>query len=1289
MTDLKHQIEASLAGFKGKDLKPAALAFLNTLGYRSEKVLDLENAPAAFLAQFDHRDRPLRKDKALFGQWKSVEFLFQLTDDEIRSAGGQNELAFDSSAKVDYRAIHSYLILALDLNPGHYTRAGLAAITREINRLFDMPTLILFRYDDLLTFSVIDRRLHKRDQARDVLEKITLIKDIRCVNPHRAHVEILSDLALPVLYDRRPFSDFVGLHDAWREALNDRFYRRIREWFFLATQHVKFPHGGIADENIRNRTGLIRLLTRLVFCWFAKEKDLVPEALFKSETADRVLKKFDPASLKDGSYYKAILQNLFFPTLGVPRHEREFREGHRSPRGRNDDYMNHAVFRHKALFRDPKEFGCLFDNIPFLNGGLFECLDYRDERQEKSAEIRVDGFSDIPSKQPLVPNALFFGQEMDADLSEAYGSHKKAHVKVDGLFHILNAYKFTVAENTPVEQEIALDPELLGRIFEELLAEYSFDTEAAARKATGSFYTPRTVVNYMVDASLTAYLAGKLAGAHPRFSLADAEQIVADLIEWSETKPDLTEAERQTLADAIYDITVIDPACGSGAFPMGILQKLVHVLNKLDFGHERWKERILADIPVEVRDENRKMLETGSVDFNWKLGLILHCIYGIDIQPIAVQIAKLRCFIALLVDFVVDRNAGNFGVPPLPNLDFKFVAANSLIRPPGAFQSDGLALEDPFFTAFSKAAEDYFFIRDPEKKKKLREGIETLVDAKIAERERQVKNNRDQLVGAEKTKKHQMDDRMKRGHEAGKKKLADDITRAEREMSIWESYRNIFAYRNQPVLFFDTPYFFPEIKTGFDIVIGNPPYLHAGMFKDQKPDLKNRFGDFFDGTADIYTYFYKFGYDIMKSGGVLAFISSNKFMRSGYGSNLRTLLSKQAELLSVVDFGELPVFGAATDPAIIVIRKTLQKHDGGTFRAVVIKDPFEIANVAGVMAQRGTMFNTSSLPSKEWSFVAADVRGILNKISSVGKPLGEYCNNKFYYGIKTGLNEAFVVDRAARDRLIAEHSALIEKAGANVRALFKPWLDGNEMLRWRAEFSEQYLIALPSSGNLQWTWSIAGSDKEAETIFQETFPSIYRHLRQWKSALKKRADQGKFWWELRACSYWPEFDEEKIIFNETSKKLHAFVDDRKYYINKTGFMIVSQHNRFLLGLLNSSLLDFLYRHTFPSWGDSLKGGRVQFRKDRMIDIPIPAASTKDRSEIEGLVERVLSLVREKTESAAAQIRDLEQEIDARVHRLYGLTPEEIEIVDPASAVVPKAMADGARAAAQGNERDTA
>ena len=303
------------------------------------------------------------------------------------------------------------------------------------------------------------------------------------------------------------FSTLEKIKEAFSvDPVTKQFYNEIQNWYFWAMDKIKFPDDykystdPVKDTEIRNATSLIRLITRIIFIWFLKEKDLVPLDLFSKEKLTKIVKNF----LKDknsSNFYNAILQNLFFATLNQKMDERKFAENKGFP-ANSKEYGVKNLYRYEDKFLINKDEALkLFKDIPFLNGGLFDCLDKEDETGKV---VYVDGFSRNPAKEAFISDYLFFQQQEEkVDLSK-YGLGSQKPVK--GLIEILNSYNFTIDENTPVDQEIALDPELLGKVFENLLASYNPETSTTARKATGSYYTPREIVDFMVEESLFEFL---------------------------------------------------------------------------------------------------------------------------------------------------------------------------------------------------------------------------------------------------------------------------------------------------------------------------------------------------------------------------------------------------------------------------------------------------------------------------------------------------------------------------------------------------------------------------------------------------------------------------------------------------------------------------------------------------------------------------------------------------------------------------------------------------------------
>ncbi|NMB50617.1 MAG: N-6 DNA methylase [Bacteroidales bacterium] len=521
------------------------------------------------------------------------------------------------------------------------------------------------------------------------------------------------------------FSSLDSIIEAFSvEKVTREFYNEIANWYFWALEKVKFPDDAEQQPNGRN-IALIRFITRIIFVWFMKEKKLINPKLFDYEQIKNILKNTDD---EESTYYKAILQNLFFATLNTPIPERKFRkEG--EFQGKNGDYMNHGYFRYHNLFCHPEEdIDILFNEIPFLNGGLFECLDKRkdDPSNDTGKEIRMDGFSDKEKNQPIFPNELFFSKEKNVDLTKYYGNAKYKKTPVQGLIPILNTYNFTVDENTPIDEEVALDPELLGKVFENLLASYNPETATTARKATGSYYTPREIVDYMVTESLKHYFKTNIENT---FLTENLDEKLNSLFSYGEEDNPFDERETDYLIGIVNQMKIIDPAVGSGAFPIGVLNKLVFLLSKLDPHNKKWKQHQIRALDYitdptlknELCEKIENSFKRNELDYGRKLYLIQNCIYGVDIQPIAIHIAKLRFFISLLVDEKVNSNIeDNFGIEPLPNLETKLVAANSLIglhKPQQLFFKDDKIIQTE--KELSQLRKQHFTANNEKKKKEI------------------------------------------------------------------------------------------------------------------------------------------------------------------------------------------------------------------------------------------------------------------------------------------------------------------------------------------------------------------------------------------------------------------------------------------------------------------------------------------------------------------------------------------------------------------------------------------
>ncbi len=701
------------------------------------------------------------------------------------------------------------------------------------------------------------------------------------------------------------------------------------------------------------------------------------------------------------------------------------------------------------------------------------------------------------------------------------------------------------------------------------------------------------------------------------------------LLSWEETVHDFTAAEVEALIDAIDRLKVLDPACGSGAFPMGMLQKLVHVLKKLDPKNEGWRQR-QADAASRIesgpaRDEALKAIERAFArdndDYGRKLYLIENCLYGVDIQPIAVQIAKLRFFIALVVDQSIDPKAANYGILPLPNLETKVVAANTLLGLHRGQLLLGATEVKRLETELQRVRHDYFTARSYKRKKDLRK-----------------------------------EDR----------RLCDELSQAlassgectpydARRLAGWNPYDT-----NTAAAFFDPGWMFglaSENYDGvFDIVIGNPPYVRQEELKNQsvigsdgkpkplKDSLKGQY-ECFTGTADLYVYFFERSIQLLHTGGVLSFITSNKYFRAAYGERLRTYLAHVTRPHAILDFGDAPVFTAIAYPAIVVTQKTrklelgqLPKRvdaDDGQSRVMTWTPGPEISEFPELFERRAFALACRDLKPDGWRMESPANLRLLERLRKAGTPLGEYVKGRFYYGIKTGLNEAFVVDRATRDRLIAEHKSSAE--------VLKPFLRGRDVKRWRCEPQDLWLI-----------FTRRGIDIAK-------YPAIHDHLKKFKKQLMPGAPGGRKpgsyeWYEVQDnIAYWQEFEQPKIVYPDIAPDCRFLIDEGCLYPDCTLFVIPRPAIHFL-AILNSTVVQWF----FPQICPRIRGGYLRYKSIYVEAIPIPPATPAQQKELESLVTRILAA---KKADPAADVTALEREIDTRVYKLYGLTQDEIRIVE--------------------------
>ena len=1010
------------------------------------------------------------------------------------------------------------------------------------------------------------------------------------------------------------FSSLEKIKEAFSvEPVTKQFYEEIQTWYFWTMDRVKFPEDykysddPDRDKEIRNATNLIRLITRLIFIWFIKEKGLIPEILFDREELKGIVKDF--AKSGGFNYYNAILQNLFFATLNSKMEERGWAKDKGYPKNKSTHGVKNLYRYEDKFLINEKEILNLFKEIPFLNGGLFDCLDKEDE---SGRVIYIDGFSRNSNKQAIIPDLLFFQQdEIRVDLSEyGLGSNKP----VRGLIEILKSYNFTIDENTPIDQEIALDPELLGKVFENLLASYNPETATTARKATGSYYTPREIVDYMVDEGLREYLMTQL----PEIG----EEEIEILLSYAEEAPEFTDERKQKIISAIDKIKIFDPACGSGAFPMGILHKLVHILRKIDPDNKYWYElqyqkALKASEEVfkeKDRTEREEMLKEineafdesiNYPDYARKLYLIENCIYGADIQPIAIQISKLRFFISLVLDQKIDRLKRNLGIRALPNLETRFVAANALIgleKPKQlSFRNSDVENREQ---ALKKLRHKYFMAKT------------RTVKLQLQEKDRKIRKEIAQLL-------------IKDGWG---EKTANKVA----SFDIFD--------QNASADWLDPEWMF-GVTDGFDIVIGNPPYVRQEKIKPIKLHLEKQNYNVYTSTADLYVYFYEKGHQLLKDTGILSFISSNKWMRAKYGENLREFLKNNTAVLKIIDFSGYRVFEQTVDTNIILFSKG-KPANWHSINFVEIKS--DVKNVIEYINWNLQTIPQEKLSDNAWTLADEKVLVLKEKIERIGKPLKDW-DVRIYYGIKTGYNEAFIIDTETRNRILA--NCKDEEERKRTEEIIKPVLRGRDIEKYYYKWAGLYLIKIESG----WTNKNRGKKKPVE-FFKEALPSLYHYLISFtdkevqgrRKGLLNRDDQGDYWWELRPCDYYQEFEKEKIVWAETADKIKMSIVPAGIYLSKTCFMLVGENLKFITGISNSKLIDWYVRQSIHKLGEKGIYASGYF----MEQLPIPPLTPQKQPIANQIITLVDQILLAKQQNLATDTSHLERQIDQLVYKLY-------------------------------------
>ena len=713
------------------------------------------------------------------------------------------------------------------------------------------------------------------------------------------------------LIKQGPVSNFEELQKRFSlEVVNKEFYKQISEQFTQLVggtlgsgkkQKTYEPLIKLPSQSPQSQVNMefgVRLIGRIIFCWFLREK----KSAKGLSLMPKELLSLEAVS-KHSNYYHSILEPIFFEVLN---------KEHRS---RREEYSGEP-----------------YSLVPYLNGGLFS--PHSDDYYK-----RPNGEQSIFHNTLVVPDAW-----------------------LKGLFEILETYNFTIDENTSFDEELSIDPEMLGRIFENLLAEINPETGESARKSTGSYYTPRVIVDYMVDESLLLYLQEHTKIPEEKLSVVISYDLSDD-----EAHP-LAASEKKQVVETLGRLKLLDPACGSGAFPIGALQKIVFILQQVDPDGKLWLQKQLEKAHPEFRRDIEKKFSNRELDFLRKLGIIRECIFGVDIQPVATEIARLRCFLTLIVDERINDDEENRGIKPLPNLDFKFVTANSLIDLPKREESTQTAMFDN------------------------------------QERIDQLKAIREQYFNAYGFEREQ----LKTEFVTAQKRLVDQlveehgfmgVAKAEltQKLSSWE------PFTHKPSSWFNPEWMF-GVSGGFDIVIANPPYISFGLRDTQKMTSEERnlliskFPNSAEYKISVYAIFIDKAIQLSRpEGGIQTLIVPDSFLLGRYFSKIRAHILNKCRILCI-SWLPYKIFEATVGFSVIyTFRRQSTVSDNDTFSARHIKSNEEIASQTYRSFDYRQSYFNSLKHNRFRLFFDNPTMGLVNKIEN---GCIELCSNvKFSSGL--------------------------------------------------------------------------------------------------------------------------------------------------------------------------------------------------------------------------------------------------------------------------------------------------
>ena len=1065
------------------------------------------------------------------------------------------------------------------------TRAFTRTSTRQVNFNYDMPVVVIMRQGTLLTLATCELT-DRVDGNGHKVGRVTMLRNMDCCNLHAGHKQILERIAKDVQGSR----SYDDMHQRWFKSfsidvLSDDFFNEYK---------------AIYEDIIEYVTG--KRMVKESGTWVEHDNGKPCKPIMDE------FKTFPDPEKAVRDYVKNLMGRLVFIQflqkkgwMGVPAGDSwengdpEFLQNLFKKSDKKDTFIDDVL---EPLFNDlnTKRHSDLVTNhnvslnqnikVPYLNGGLFE-LDKSD-----------DTAFPLPSSY------------------------------MQQLFDFFASYNFTIDENAPDDVEIGVDPEMLGRIFENLLED---------NKEKGAYYTRKEIVQYMCRESLIAYLTTRVMkkqGENHRPE-EDIRKAVRSLLSEPETiVPKMTKEHLEDFGTYIREVKICDPAIGSGAFPMGLLNELVRCRTLINaWAVDSYGNELVGDIAA------------------LKAEIIRNNIYGVDIEKGAIDIARLRFWLSIIVDEKTPE--------ALPNFDYKFMQGNSLIPTFGGEYinlstkkqnhtkvQDMIAVKQKILQ-FKKR----FYVASGEEKMKLniliKDHILQLISLQLGyEIQSWADSHREQLSinfdGAEKVTMQQaisqLPEERRRIVDLGKKLRAQLANKKVPEEKRSQIDIQFFDWRMMFTEVFDKP------DGGFDIVIGNPPYIQLQANQGLLAKLyRPRKFKTFDSEGDIYCLFYEHGYNLLKPNGALCYITSNKWMRTGYGQKTRTFIKDNTYPRILIDFIQTRLFDDATVETNILLLTKEEYHAETSCSALIKLKKSDLPKLHELITRShyDWKFDTSDF----WAISDAATGHLKAKIKKAGTPLEDW-DIQIYRGVLTGYNEAFIISTEKRNEILDNCQS--EQERAKTEELIRPILRGRDIKCYKYEKAVSWLINTHN-----------GLKGVLPRIDINDYPSVKRHLDMHWNKILKRADQGDTPYNLRNCAYLEDFAKPKIMWKRVGSILRFTYDEEGHFGLDSTCIATGEHIKFLLAFFNSKIGHFMLQDS-PKTGT----GDLLISVQAIHPLSVPVPTPQQEQSIEGLIDQILQLNKQD-----ADYTSLVAEIDHAFYKLYGLTNAEVKLIDPDEVII--------------------